>query len=549
MNAKRLTCLLGGFNVTKKWAVFWMAIIIFITWTVRWRVVAGPLSILESDESVPGLMAMNILRGDRPVFYWGQYYLGAIEMYATAFIFSVAGVSSLTFKFVPIVNSVLFIVTLYLIGRDFFNRRVGVLSAGFASVALLLVVRGVKGTGYGPVLVFGNLALWRVTCLRKKVATVQLKWQIGMELAFLGGLCGLAFWAHPMGVAYILPIIIWLIQCSSGLRHSSHLVGSERLCLDIEYAVAFISGSLVGMSPFLLENIRTGWMTFHSVEDASIPLTDWLTHLIDFRVTFPILLGFLQPTSNVIGFWDKVATHRFVYWLGLVLGTGFAFWALVELIRVLRNFLQTRDIHVDWVLLYTLMGTCCFAILSRFASLTEPRYLLPLYSCIPFLIGRLEQMHLRQIPLACAVFLYVGLSFVNIFGLMNLDPNLNLPCVKGQPYPVNLTPLIEQLERENIDAAYADYWICYRLMFEAQESVKCAVIEGLDGGWNRYPHYASVVENAPNPAWIFVAGSEFDVKFRNYLSNWHVENTRMELDGYSLYLHLNERLYPGHLEQ
>ena len=35
---------------------------------------------LNSDEAVPGLMAMHVAAGtDWPVFYWGQHYFGSLE--------------------------------------------------------------------------------------------------------------------------------------------------------------------------------------------------------------------------------------------------------------------------------------------------------------------------------------------------------------------------------------------------------------------------------------------------------------------------------------
>ena len=38
-----------------------------------------------------GLQAEHILRGDRPVYYFGQAYMGSLEAYIVAFIFRLTG--------------------------------------------------------------------------------------------------------------------------------------------------------------------------------------------------------------------------------------------------------------------------------------------------------------------------------------------------------------------------------------------------------------------------------------------------------------------------
>ncbi|MDP3046855.1 MAG: hypothetical protein Q8O07_05195, partial [Chloroflexota bacterium] len=59
--------------------------------------------------------------------------------------------------------------------------------------------------------------------------------------------------------------------------------------------------------------------------------------------------------------------------------------------------------------------------------------------------------------------------------------------------------------------------------------------------------YAAAVDAAPDPAWLFVADSEFDLEFKHALDTRHIEYARTESGGYSLYLDMNKRLYPGQL--
>src|SRR5216110_1331008 len=69
---------------------------------VRLAVIASPLGQIDGDEAVVGLMARHIaFLGDRPVFYYGQPYLGSLEAFSTAPLFRIFDSSALLLKLVP----------------------------------------------------------------------------------------------------------------------------------------------------------------------------------------------------------------------------------------------------------------------------------------------------------------------------------------------------------------------------------------------------------------------------------------------------------------
>ncbi|HEY6407432.1 MAG TPA: hypothetical protein VIY29_08190, partial [Ktedonobacteraceae bacterium] len=65
--------------------------------------------ISNSDEATIGLMAMHIQRGELPIFYYGQNYMGALEAYLGAGLFSVFGVSLFTLRLVTTLLFLLFL--------------------------------------------------------------------------------------------------------------------------------------------------------------------------------------------------------------------------------------------------------------------------------------------------------------------------------------------------------------------------------------------------------------------------------------------------------
>src|SRR3972149_4673654 len=55
----------------------------------------------NADEAVVALMARHILQGERPVFFYGQAYLGSLDAWLVAGAFALFGQSVLAIRGVP----------------------------------------------------------------------------------------------------------------------------------------------------------------------------------------------------------------------------------------------------------------------------------------------------------------------------------------------------------------------------------------------------------------------------------------------------------------
>ncbi len=91
--------------------------------------------LLNSDEGTMGIMAMHIQHGERPIFFYGQNYMGTLEAYIAAPIFQFLGTSVLTLRLGLILLFVLFLVCMYLLTRQLYSK-------GFALFILLLLSLG-----------------------------------------------------------------------------------------------------------------------------------------------------------------------------------------------------------------------------------------------------------------------------------------------------------------------------------------------------------------------------------------------------------------------
>src|SRR5258708_19175875 len=90
----------------------------------------------DSDDATMGLMAKHILmRGEHPLFFYGQAYMGTIEAYLGALMFAFMGVSVFALKCGLVLLYAAFMVVMYLLLARLFDRN-------WALVGLALLTLG-----------------------------------------------------------------------------------------------------------------------------------------------------------------------------------------------------------------------------------------------------------------------------------------------------------------------------------------------------------------------------------------------------------------------
>src|SRR6266568_6248157 len=100
-----------------------LAIILFAT-LLRVLLAALNWPYSTSDEGTMGIMAMHIAyRGEHPIFWYGQHYMGTLEAYLAAALFHVFGVSVFTLRLSSIILYVLFMVAMYFLTGVLYTKR------------------------------------------------------------------------------------------------------------------------------------------------------------------------------------------------------------------------------------------------------------------------------------------------------------------------------------------------------------------------------------------------------------------------------------------
>jgi hypothetical protein len=475
-----------------------LAVALLVGLVLRLAVIASPLGELDGDEAVVGLMARHIaFLGDRPVFYYGQPYLGSLEAFSAAPLFRLFGSSTWLLKLVPTAFSLGFLVLSAALARRLFGTGPALATAAYLAVPpSIWAVWSTKARGgYAELLFLGQALL---------LVTLMLASSPRRRLALLWGiLAGLAFWTHPLAVVYLLPGAIFLVL---GRRAKWSLP---------ELGLA-LAGGVLGMTPLIFDNLAHNFQTLGALlQPPDLPLDQWAQLLRFFRVGVPVLLGLGQPTTSESMFdqdWlQRPAGHLWVVALALVvLGVALAVHApsLRRLVACGANHLSEPAL-----LLLVALAVPPVVALTRFGFfVSEPRYALPLYGAVPLLAGALWRLRLPAARPAWRLpwpdltrwAVVAGVLAFNLWSLLSTDQRLWRAQDTPDSTAATRAELVQYLVAADRHQMYTDYWIGYPIMFETRETVLAYVISG---GFNRYVPPADNVQRTPNPAWVFTPGT------------------------------------------
>ena len=158
--------------------------------------------VLGGDAGTVGVMAQNILAGERPLFLYGFPYSGALAAYVTAGAFAVAGDSPVTLFAVPVLFSVAWAAVSFGLFRDLYGERAGLAAAWLAAVPSWITTHytAVPDCSYTPLFLLGTAALWLVV----RIVNLDLPPRsYAGHVIGLGILAGLGLWTHLLVAAYL----------------------------------------------------------------------------------------------------------------------------------------------------------------------------------------------------------------------------------------------------------------------------------------------------------------------------------------------------------
>ncbi len=224
--------------------------------------------LLDSDEGTMGLMGIHILsRGELPIFFYHQPYMGATEAYLGALMFHFFGTTTFTLRLGMILLFTLFLLFMYLLTSLLFSKKWALITLLFLALGsdAILTRELVAVGGDAETLVSGTLILLLSIWLSLSAQDgTQKKRRL---LAYVG--CGLAagfgVWSSLLVAPFILiGAIILLLFCRREIFNREVLK-----CFSWPILV-LITTFITGVLPLIIYDIQN--------PDKNIFITFWTNH-------------------------------------------------------------------------------------------------------------------------------------------------------------------------------------------------------------------------------------------------------------------------------
>ncbi|MDE3231654.1 MAG: hypothetical protein KGO05_17370, partial [Chloroflexota bacterium] len=176
---------------------------------LRLWLIAASHGMLDADEAALGIQAENILRGQFPVYFPGQNYMGSWDAYLMAPLIHFFGPSALVIRAVTLGEYLIYLPLVGALAARLYGERARVVALLVTALSPLYVtVTELRMLGgYIETLTLGaTLLLLAVAISRRWRAGRATRWQ----WALAGAVIGLGLWIDTLTLVYVITAALWL---------------------------------------------------------------------------------------------------------------------------------------------------------------------------------------------------------------------------------------------------------------------------------------------------------------------------------------------------
>lgn len=497
----------------------------------------------NADEAIVALMARHILwNGERPVFFYGQAYLGSLDAFLVALGFALFGFHVWVIRAIQTVLYLLIIISTIKVTSLIFTP-----SNGRWYTAALLAVPTVNVTlyttvslgGYGEALLIGNLILyWGLKLLR------FLEEERFPPLGWFGGLglwIGLGFWVNGLTGIYALPVLLSLLWAGFWRRRLLAWKGTG-LAFGI-FSIAWLLGSLPWWSYAWRHGIDNliGELFGSAIANAEVNLFQQVTsNFLNLLIFGSSVLFGLRPP------WE-------IRWLALPLAPfALAIW-LASLGWWTRAMIGIKQRLQLWVITGVGLTFSVAFVFTPFGADPSGRYFLPLWVVLAMIAG---EMTVRFIPkVRYQICLIAVLIVFNFWGTIEcaLRTPTGLTTQFDPVAAIDHRPIAELIQflRENGETrGYTNYWVAYPLAFLSEEQMIFSPRLPYHPDLrytprdDRYPAYTRQVAKSERVAYITTNHPELDEILTLRFKAANIEWQEIWIGDYHVFYHLSRAIHP-----
>ena len=189
---------------------------------VRAFIVIHTQGFIDGDEALVGIQADHILRGELPIYYYNQPYMGSLEAYIMAGIFAIAGSSVWALRAEPILLSLVVVWLTWKLASELADTARLPLHAKqwFMTIAAFLAaIPPLYDTvlelhtlgGYVEIFIFMLLLMLFALKLTNDRAAGASRRELAWHWASIGFIVGLGIWVNPLIIYGIFAAALWII--------------------------------------------------------------------------------------------------------------------------------------------------------------------------------------------------------------------------------------------------------------------------------------------------------------------------------------------------
>lgn len=218
----------GKENIRMGEALLWLLGLLLVG--IGFRVLYARYAfVFDIDTATVGYMARNILNGDRPLFFYGQNYMGALEAYTAAGFIALFGPREWVVALSTIFYTAAWIIGTYLLFSEIANRRTGLWLAAFAAAPGYSLMRYTTEPygGYSVALFCGTMTLWLAVRIQRRHPRGET---LFLHTIGMGLFAGLGLWTHLSVAPYLavagILCLVHLFRTRSGGVIFAYLAGA-----------------------------------------------------------------------------------------------------------------------------------------------------------------------------------------------------------------------------------------------------------------------------------------------------------------------------------
>jgi hypothetical protein len=220
---------------------------------------------VDGDEALVGIQAEHILRGELPIYFYNQPYMGSLEAYIMAAIFAMVGPSVWALRAEPILLSLVIVWLTWNLASalaDIAHLPLHAKQWFMTIAALLAAIPPLYDTvlelhtlgGYVEIFILMLLLLLSVLKLTNRRAAGASRHELAWCWAAIGFIVGLGFWINPLIIYGILAAALWIAwDCVKVWKNLPTLILP---------ALASIPTCIIGLAPALYWGARNQWQNF-----------------------------------------------------------------------------------------------------------------------------------------------------------------------------------------------------------------------------------------------------------------------------------------------